>query len=329
MKDMKDQSMERDYRGERDSIGELIMRTVDILRRHRLEAEVIEYPHGNRRSVDVVSSGRIIIKIVEDARMLSKEEIEDLKLAARTLNSAAIIISKSYHDEALEPGIVLDRSDISVMDPDTLDLYLSNEKVAIYYKKGQFYVKIRGEVLNRKRIERDLSIGELAEMLRISRKAIYEYEKGSMDPSLEVAQRLVEIFGEDIISRIDIHELTERYVFGYAERIIRAYVKDDPLLRRISEMGITAARLRRTAPDIVGSIGDRRSAFVIHSESLGFDDLYEKVRNTIKICSRLGCRVYTLVSDIETANEIKRDFDQKTSVFERDRLDEVLRTMVR
>jgi putative transcriptional regulator len=328
MKGMKDFSMMKGGIGSisvEGKLGGLIVETINILRKHGLGVDVINYPRDERRSVDIVANGRLIIKVSQDAYEISREEIEDLKLSSRMLNSAVLIVSKSYLSEDLEPGIVMDRSDISVMNPETLDLYLSDEKVAIYYKKGQFFVKIRGEVLHRKRVERNLSMGELAEILGISRKAVYEYEKGDMDPSIEVAQKLVEIFGEDIVSKVNIYELTERYIFSYVERMLKAQAKEDPLLRRISEIGMEAVRLKRTAPDILGIAKGYKTALVIKDNLKTTEDFTEKVANTLKICLRLGCKVYTVISSYSDASVVKKEFDDKVKIVERDKLEEIIR----
>ncbi|MDT7887348.1 MAG: helix-turn-helix domain-containing protein [Desulfurococcales archaeon] len=326
---MKDPSIMRinmDSKTHEGELEELIRGIIGILRKHGLGVDIINYPREGRRSVDIVANGRLIIKVSKDASEISREEIEDLKLSSKMLNSAVLIVSKSYLKEDLEPGIIMDRSDISVMDPETLDLYLSDEKVAIYYKKGQFFVKIKGEVLHRKRIERNMSMGELAEMLGISRKAVYEYEKGAMDPSIEVAQKLIDIFGEDIVERVDIHELTKRYVFSYASRMLWVHIREDPILRRMSETGIEAIRLKRTAPDILGIAGRNRAALVIHDNSKTMEDLTEKIVNTLKICLRLGCKVYTLISNQSEASAIKKEFNDKVRIIEKDRLEEIIKS---
>ncbi len=330
MREMKDHAMRRVKPGDRDIYVDVIARrTLDILKKHNIDADIIEYPHGNRRSVDIVASEKIIIKVGREASEISREEIEDLKLASVMLSSAAVIISKSYLDEDLESGVLMDRSDISVMDPETLDLYLSNEKVAIYYKKGRFFVKIDGAELHRKRLEKALSLGELAEILKISRKAVYEYERETMDPSIEIAQKLVELFGEDIVSRVDLHELTERYVYSYVTKILRAHAQEDPILRRICEIGIKAARLKRTAPDIVGRIDDQKAALVIQQEDRGSSDMMERIANTIKICARLGCKAYAVISSRGMDSEVKREFRDSVTFIERDKLEELLRSLAR
>lgn len=330
MREMKDPAMRRaSHSGLSGGVAAIAKRTLEILRKHNIDADIIEYPRGDRRSVDIVANRRIIIKIGRDASEISKEEIEDLKIASKMLSSAAVIISKSYLYEDLEPGVVMDRSDISVMDPETLDLYLSNEKVAIYYKKGQFFVKIDGEVLHRKRIDRMLSLGELAEILRISRKAVYEYERETMDPSIEIAQKLVELFGEDIVSRIDLHELTERYIYSNVNKIIKAHAQEDPILRRIYEIGIEAARLKRTAPDIVGKVEDQKTALVIQKDDRSDSEMIEKIANTIKICVRLGCEIYAVISNKDTAAMIKREFSDNVVLVEREKLEDLLRSLAK
>ena len=331
MRGTKDPNMRWGGRGSRGSgeLGALIGRTVSILRKHGLGADVISYPRGDRRSVDLVANGRLIIKVSHDASEISKEEIEDLKLSSRMLNSAVLIVSNKYLDEDLEPGIVMDRSDISVMDPETLDLYLSNERVAIYYKKGQFFVRIKGEELHRRRIERNMSMGELAEILGISRKAVYEYEKGAMDPSVEVAQKLIEVFGEDIVSKVDIHELTARYVFSYVDRVLRTSATEDPVLRRISEAGMEGVRLKRTAPDILGVAGRRRAALVIHDTTRGIEDLREKIANTLKMCIRLGCRVFAVVPSYADASVVKKEFGDDVKVVEKDLIENIAKELYR
>jgi putative transcriptional regulator len=171
-----------------------------------------------------------------------------------------------------------------------------------------------------------MSMGELAEMLGISRKAVYEYEKGAMDPSIEVAQKLIDIFGEDIVERVDIHELTKRYVFSYASRMLWVHIREDPILRRMSETGIEAIRLKRTAPDILGIAGRNRAALVIHDNSKTMEDLTEKIVNTLKICLRLGCKVYTLISNQSEASAIKKEFNDKVRIIEKDRLEEIIKS---
>ncbi len=307
----------------------IVKKTLSILKKHGIEADVIEYPHGDKRSVDIVTSKRIIIKIGRDASRISREEIEDLKLVSKILDSAAVIISESYFDEELEPGVVMDRSDISVMNPETLDLYLSNERVAIYYKKGRFFVKIDGTVLHRKRMEMVLSMGELAEMLGISRKAVYEYERETMDPSIEIAQKLVEIFGEEIVSRVDLRELTERYVYNYVNRILRTRVREDPVLRRIHEIGIEAARLRRTAPDIVGKVEDLRTALVIQRSHKDDNEMIERIANTMKICAKLGCEIYAVLTSKDMDREAKKELGDNITFVKKETLEDLLKSLVR
>ncbi|HWQ16696.1 MAG TPA: helix-turn-helix domain-containing protein [Sulfolobales archaeon] len=326
---MKDHTMRRTSSARDERIEVILRKTLDILKKHSMDADIIEYPRGERRSVDIVVNKRIIIKIGRDASEISREEIEDLKLASKMLDSAAVIISETYLNEDLEPGVVMDRSDISVMDPETLDLYLSNDKVAIYYKRGHFFVKIDGDALHRKRVERMLSLGELAEIIGTSRKAVYEYERESMDPSIETAQKLIELFGEEIVSRIDLYELTERYVYSYVNKILKIHAQEDPMLRKMYEMGIEAVKLKRTAPDIVGRIEDQKTALVIQRERGDDKEIVEKIINTIKICARLGCEIYAVLSNRGIDREAKKKLEDNVTFVEREKLEHMLKNLAR
>lgn len=309
--------------GEAYSVDELVRSVISAFRRHGLDAEAVEYPRGGRRSVDVVSSGGMVLKVSRDADKILREEVEDLKLVSGILGGAALIVSERLEDERLESGILMERLEVGVMSAETLDMYLSNEKVAIYSRRGGFFVKIDGEALRRKRIQAGLSIGELAELLRVSRKAVYEYERSSMDPSVEVAQRMVELLGEEVIQRVDLHELSGRYLSEYMARAPRSVVDKDPLLKKIAEAGVIPARLRRTAPDIVGRSGEEKLAMVVQGNR-GAEDVLDRISNTTKICARLGCEILAIASSDREARMIEKE-EPRARALSVNRLEEELR----
>lgn len=291
---------------ETDSVGELVRSVISTFRRHGLDAEVVEYPREGRRSVDVVSSSGMVLKVARNVEEILREEVEDLKLVSGILGGAALIVSERLVHEELESGILMERLEVGVMSAETLDMYLSNEKVAIYSRRGGFFVKIDGEALRRKRIEAGLSIGELAEMLRVSRKAVYEYERGSMDPSVEVAQRMVELLGVEVIQRVDLHEMSKRYLSEYIARAPKSVVGRDPLLKKMVEAGVIPARLRRTAPDIVGRSGEEKLAIVLQGDREA-EDVLDRISNTMKICARLGCKILAIASSEREARRIEKE----------------------
>ena len=145
-----------------------------------------------------------IIKVLFNVDSLRSEMARELKILGKELNSSPFIIGKRSGLGEIIDGVVYTRYGIPAISMGTFrDFILENIYPAVYVAPGGFYVNIDGSKLRRIREEKMISLGYLAEIAGVSRKAIQLYE-GGMGSTVDVALKLEKLLGENLILPIDI-----------------------------------------------------------------------------------------------------------------------------
>jgi len=178
------------------------------MKRSGFKATILNYPQ-DRRSIDIAGLRgelKVLIKVTLDTKYLRNVEYEDLKKAALAYEASPIIISEKVEGEEIESDVVVKKKDLNVIPLSLFRGYLSGELEPLVYKvRGTYLVKINSEKFREKRVkELKYSLGELAKAVGVSRKTIYEYERGKLDATLDVAIRLAELMSEDVFKPIDL-----------------------------------------------------------------------------------------------------------------------------
>ncbi len=157
----------------------------------------------------------LIINIMVNADSSRVRNAREMQILANALNGSALFISLKGGRRKLERGVIYSRRGIPVISADTMeDLFLEGIPPYVFSAPGGFYVTIDSDILKRARSDQRISLGTLAEIAGVSRKAIQKYEDG-MGVDLDVALRLEEFLGEDLImplnpldySKEDVEEL--------------------------------------------------------------------------------------------------------------------------
>jgi putative transcriptional regulator len=73
----------------------------------------------------------------------------------------------------------------------------------VYASPGGLYVNINGDALKDLREKRNMSLGDLGQVLGVSRRTISKYESG-MGTTLDVAIRIEEFFDTGVVESIDL-----------------------------------------------------------------------------------------------------------------------------
>ncbi|MEM4576876.1 MAG: helix-turn-helix domain-containing protein [Candidatus Nezhaarchaeales archaeon] len=176
------------------SIEKVIARTLEVLQDKGFETS---RPYINERSaINIVArsgSKLFLIKVLEDLLNLRSQCALEIKKASYALRAHPIVVSEKEADNEIDRGAAYEKQGIYAVHPDALLEYFEGGKQYVYYKGGRFYVKIDGKKLREIRERIGLSLGGLANLLGVTRKAVYEYEKGEMDATVDVAFRLYEV----------------------------------------------------------------------------------------------------------------------------------------
>lgn len=146
----------------------------------------------------------LIVKVLNNVDSLNERVANELKVLGRFLNASPVLVGDHSSSHPLDQGVVYARQGIPVVAVSTLrDLLMEGVPPFVYSAPGGYYVRIDGETLRRVREERGLSLGDLADVARSSRRTISMYEEG-MSAMVDAALRLEEFLGIEIIEPIDV-----------------------------------------------------------------------------------------------------------------------------
>jgi len=160
-------------------------------------------PHNIRSiSFDVIARRDkllLIIKALTNIDSLSGEDAEQLRIIANALQGSPLVIGLHSSSGKLEEGILYSRFGVPIISEATFHEHiLEGVPPFVYAAPGGLYVRLDGELLKRIRQERNISLGTLAEVAGVSRKAIQMYESG-MGAMIEIAARIEEFLNEPIV----------------------------------------------------------------------------------------------------------------------------------
>ena len=157
-----------------------------------------------RRGDDVV-----LVKILGNIDAFDAETGAEMRRLGTYLQATPLVVGLRTRDEELDPGVVYFRHGVPVFSPDTaMELFVEGMPPLVYAAPGGLYVNIDGDVLSDRREDEDLSLGQLASELGVSRRTVSKYEDG-MNASIDVAMRLEDLFGGELTSPVDVMEGAE------------------------------------------------------------------------------------------------------------------------
>jgi putative transcriptional regulator len=118
---------------------------------------------------------------------------------------------------------------------------------------GGYYVNIDGNVIKNMRQKYGLSIGKLAEMLGISRRTLYGYEKGLSKASVSAAYNLEWTLGVPLARPIDIFKARPQRTgfFAKARRMMFRNRFMHLVLRKLAQIDFQVEPVRRAPFDFM------------------------------------------------------------------------------
>jgi len=159
------------------------------------------------RSFDLIARNNgtlVVIKVVTHIDSVSEEAAFDLDVIAQHLGGVPLIVGERAREAELERGAVYVRYGIYAISVATLyDYFVEKIPPLVYASPGGLYVNINGDALRELREQKSMSLGDLGQVLGVSRRTISKYESG-MGTTLEVAIRIEEYFNTGVVESIDI-----------------------------------------------------------------------------------------------------------------------------
>lgn len=276
----------------------LLERVKTILDRNGYSFEVLNYPSSYReRSIDLVAvkdENKLLLRIRLGIKNVHRDEINDLINAASAIDAVPLILN----DEIAYDNVVHEREGVYIISDKTLNNILRRSPdVFLIQKKSGLYIRINSKKLERVKSERGLSLGDLALSSGVSRRMIFEYLRGNCNVSLEVAERLIEVLGEDIIESITMEDLKSGFVKAAPDT-----TAESSRLLELLELNKDSAivyRISKSAPDFIVLTKDGYElSFIIEGDvgRVTLRDVVKKILETEKLTK-------VIPSDIKTVLE--------------------------
>lgn len=236
-----------------------------VLAKGAYEYLVIQYPEKNK-SIDIVaskngnSSRSFILKVSEKHSYQSKI-VKDLKKMATLSGAVPILI-----DDQMDEEVINDRDKVLVMSTSTFEKVARGEKIFLLKTRGGIFVKINSKELRKRREEKGMSLGEVAERLGVSRISIYDYEKEDSYVSIDVAEKLIDLFGEEILGDVISDFKIEDKEF---ENEIENYKGIMSVIaKKLSSNGYKIVKFNYTTVDLAATRDDKKFFFCLEADDV-------------------------------------------------------------
>jgi putative transcriptional regulator len=149
----------------------------------------------------------LLIKVLKNIDALDSEEANRLRELGRLFPAIVIVVGQTSGAAALEEGVVYTRYEVPIVTEGTLREYL--EKAVppfLYASPGGSFAHVDGERLRFLRQTRGLSLGALAQIAGVSRRAIQLYEEGQ-GAEATVIERIETYLDAPVVRPIDLFDL--------------------------------------------------------------------------------------------------------------------------
>jgi putative transcriptional regulator len=170
--------------------------------------------HGIRPSSFDLAARRdatlLLVKVLKNIDALDADEAGRLLELGRLFPAIGLVIGQSSGSAELEAGVVYTRYGVPIVSQETLQEYLDKALPPfLYASPGGTFARVDGERLRLLRSQRGLSLGALAGIAGVSRRAVQLYEEGA-GAEVEVIERIETFLGEPIVRPIELFETRTR-----------------------------------------------------------------------------------------------------------------------
>ncbi|MGQ9530550.1 MAG: transcriptional regulator [Candidatus Bathycorpusculaceae bacterium] len=247
----------------------------------------------------------IFIKFQQDIDNFSQSDSQELKVISNCVSAASVLVSEKTREKPLEDDTVYSRYNIFAVTPKTFeDIVLRNIHPLIQAGPGGYYVEIDWETVRQKRQELGLSVGEMAEMVGISRRTLYGYERGMAKASVTAAYNLIYTLGVPVAKSINIFEKSkeQRQCFlTKAGRVIARNKLLQKIFRKFSHYNITT--VKKAPFDFVVNVPEEKMRIIGGVASNTERELNRRVDEILSVSKVVGAHPILITEGRKPTNK--------------------------
>ena len=199
------------------------------------------------------------LKTFTNVGNITTKDALELKTISNFFLAAPLFVSSKMRGKPLEDDTVYERCNIYAITLKTLeDIVLQNMHPLVEAGPGGYYVSLDGDAIRETRQKLGLSIGKLAEMMGISRRTLYGYEKGMTKASVSAAYNLEWALGTPLVKPINVFKRDFRSMgfFAAAKRIIIQSRFLQAVLKKFAQINFKVTPVTKAPFDFVAQFSE-------------------------------------------------------------------------
>ena len=206
----------------------------------------------------------VLVKLHSDVDTFSQSDSRELRVIAGRVSAAALVISGKTHLKPLEDDTVYSRYSVYVVTGRTFkSIACRTGYPLVNAGPGGYFVEVDGALIEKRRKELCLSIGTLAEMVGVSRRTLYGYERCMAKASVSSAYNLEKVLGVPVAKPIDVLEKARKQrvcLLLKAKRVIAGRALLQRVFRKFAFCDISP--VRKAPFDFVMNVPDEECVIV-------------------------------------------------------------------
>ena len=141
----------------------------------------------------------VLIKSLMNVDSFSEEHALSLRSISYFLSANPFVVSIKNNREFLHDQTVYSRFQLPVITPQTFENFLEDDKMIFFESsQGKHTSEVDAQKIRSKRKEKGFSLKELAQLVGISKKAMYEIEKSRTKPSMETMNKIEDVLNTKV-----------------------------------------------------------------------------------------------------------------------------------
>jgi len=193
-----------------------------------------------------------LVKVPTDIRNVSGSEVSELRGISRCLSATPLLVADETRCQPLDDDTVYMRYGVAAVTPKTLgNMAFLQMYPLVEAGPGGYYVNLDGGAIREKRQALGLSVGKLAELMAVSRRTIYGYERGMSKASVSAAYNLEWILGVPVARPVNPFESPPggRSLLNAARRLRNRLL--NAVLGKLARFNFRVAPTRRAPFDFI------------------------------------------------------------------------------
>ncbi len=193
------------------------------------------------------------IKALVNIGNISSEEASELKGISACFSAMSLFIGDETRKKPLDDDTLYVRYDVYAMTPKTFGNMLFLKMYPLVEAgPGGYYVDLSGDAIRSKRQELGLSVGRLAELMGVSRRTVYGYERGMAKASVSAAYNLEWILGIPVAQPIDPFQKSPQCpVFSAVKRMFAKNRLLQTVMQKLAHFNFKVAPIKKAPFDFI------------------------------------------------------------------------------